>query len=579
MHTKNIIWLRTAFCTIATLLIAACNNRQQATLLPDKAIVSAAADNDSAISIYSRIDSLALHTEEDRARYNMVRLLVDVNNNNIGDNDSMTMTVEQYFNQSHNKAEVKAAALIAAGRAYEQTNDDEKAMPCYVHAAKLLEGSNQWALLYITYAHWGWLLKVEPPFVEATAKLRTAEKYAKMLGDNNRMARILGMQAWTMMFQYKFTDAHKLLDKAIAIAHNCNNSKWLSWLYKSKASAFEMEANHSQALHYCNLAIAAAKHPDKALYGIKGTCLIGLSMYDSARIYIERSRMDKRHYQKATYYSELSYLERSKGNFQAALHYKDMFCQYVDSQYEEDRNKQLAQVARRYNYAIIAAERDNLQLSNQRKTALVVALIGILCAIAAVFVYLHQRYRHRTENALRMKENLLQQTLSQMKAHNYELMKIQREAQDKEMELMESLSSKDEQIELLRQQQSELKLKMLSNNDVIHKIEQLPSMNEKKKITSARNIALTTEEQQNLIDSTNVCYDNFVNRLMKRFNDLSTDDVCLCCLLKLGVSAQDQGLLLNISDATLRTRKYRLKKKKMALSDEYETLNDFLDSF
>lgn len=578
MYTKNIIWLRTAFCAIAALLIAACGNRQRVASLSDEAIVAAATSSDSAQSIYSRTDSSALHTEEDHARYDVVKLLVGVNNKKESESDSIAMAVEKYFNDSHNKNEVKAAALIAAGRAFEQTGDDEKAMPCYVHAAKLLEDSHQWALLYIAYARWGWMLKVEPPFVEATAKLQIAEKYAKKLGDNNRMARVLGMQGWTMLFQHKYDEAHKLFDKAITIA-NSNDSPWLSWLYKSKASAFEMQANHSDALHYSNLAIAATKHPDKSLYGIKGTCFIGLGMYDSARVYIERGRLDNRYYEKATYYSELSDLERGKGNLLAALQYKDLFCQYVDSQYEEDRNKQLAQVARRYNYAIVAAERDNLQLANQRKTALVVALIGILCAIAAVFVYLHQRYRHRTESALRMKENLLQQTLSQMKAHNYELMKIQREAQDRQMELMASLSSKDEQIEQLRQQQSELKVKMLSNSDVIHKIEQLPSMNEKKKITSARNIALTSEEQQNLIDSTNVCYDNFASRLIEQFNDLSTDDVCLCCLLKLGVSAQDQGLLLNISDATLRTRKYRLKKKKMALSDEYETLNDFLGSF
>lgn len=578
MYTKNIIWLRTAFCAIAALLIAACGNRQRVASLSDEAIVAAATSSDSAQSIYSRTDSSALHTEEDHARYDVVKLLVGVNNKKESEIDSIAMAVEKYFNDNHNKNEVKAAALIAAGRAFEQTGDDEKAMPCYVHAAKLLEDSHQWALLYIAYARWGWMLKVEPPFVEATAKLQIAEKYAKKLGDNNRMARILGMQGWTMLFQHKYDEAHKLFDKAITIA-NSNDSPWLSWLYKSKASAFEMQANHSEALHYSNLAIAATKHPDKGLYGIKGTCFIGLGMYDSARVYIERGRLDNHYYEKATYYSELSDLERGKGNLLAALQYKELFCQYVDSQYEEDRNKQLAQVARRYNYAIVAAERDNLQLANQRKTALVVALIGILCAIAAVFVYLHQRYRHRTENALRIKENLLQQTLSQLKAHNYELMKTQREAQDRQMELMASLSSKDEQIEQLRQQQSELKVKMLSNSDVIHKIEQLPSMNEKKKITSARNIALTSEEQQNLIDSTNVCYDNFANRLIEQFNDLSTDDVCLCCLLKLGVSAQDQGLLLNISDATLRTRKYRLKKKKMALSDEYETLNDFLGSF
>ena len=328
MYPKNIIWLRTVFCAIIALLTAACDNRQRMASLSDEAIMAAATSNDSAQSIYSRTDSSALNTDEDHARYNVLKLLVDVNNKKDTESDSVAMTVEKYFNESNNKNEVKAAALIATGQAFEQTGDDEKAMPCYVHAAKLLEGSRQWTLLYIAYAHWGWLLKVEPPFVEATAKLQIAEKFAKKLGDNNRLAHILGMQGWTMLFQNKYDDAHKLLDKAITIAKN-NNSPWLSWLYKSKASAFEMQNNHSEALHYSNLAIAATKHPDKSIYGIKGTCFLGLGMYDSARIYIERGRLDNRYYEKATYYSELSELEKGKGNLLAALQYKDTSYMYV----------------------------------------------------------------------------------------------------------------------------------------------------------------------------------------------------------------------------------------------------------
>lgn len=130
MYPKNIIWLRTVFCAIIALLTAACDNRQRMASLSDEAIMAAATSNDSAQSLYSRTDSSALNTDEDHARYNVLKLLVDANNKKDTESDSVAMTVEKYFNESNNKNEVKAAALIATGQAFEQTGDDEKAMLC-----------------------------------------------------------------------------------------------------------------------------------------------------------------------------------------------------------------------------------------------------------------------------------------------------------------------------------------------------------------------------------------------------------------------------------------------------------------
>lgn len=93
MYPKNTIWLRTAFCAITALLIAACGNRQHVASLSDEAIVAAATSNDSAQSIYSRTDSSALHTEEDHARYNVMKLLVGVNNKKESENDSIALTM------------------------------------------------------------------------------------------------------------------------------------------------------------------------------------------------------------------------------------------------------------------------------------------------------------------------------------------------------------------------------------------------------------------------------------------------------------------------------------------------------
>lgn len=340
-----------------------------------------------------------------------------------------------------------------------------------------------------------------------------------------------------------------------------------------------MAGEHKLTLQYLERAIAASKTIDKGLLGMKGRCFIYLGRLDSARIYADSARMDKHYYEKATYYDELSMIAEHAGRFSEALEYRRRYEACVDSQYEEDRKLALAQAERRYNYTIVQTERDHYALDSQRKTALSVALAAVIVAVGIGALYIHQRYRRRTKDALRMKDDLLAQSLALVKERGLQLMQTKQEAQDKEMELLTSLNDKDEQLIELRQQQRGLKESILHTNDVIRKIEDIRRMNEAKKIASAKSIALSIEEMQNLIDATNLCYDNFVERLKHRFCELTTDDLCLCCLLKLGVGAQDQSLLLNTTDSTLRTRKYRLKKKKMQLNDDYGTLDDFMRSF
>lgn len=571
--TKRQVYI---FIIVTLAWLSACSKGDRLPELSDGHLTEAVLCKDSALAYYSQIDSMLAMTDDDRARYVMLKLLVGYYTNHRQTSDSLMMDVEEHFKNSRGLD--NTLSLICVGLAYEQMGEEGKALPCYVSAASQLDGTGHDRLSCVVYARWGWLLKTEPPYTESLVKLDKAEGFARSLQDTCRLSRILGMKGWCFLFSHRYDKAHQMFDDGIALsrAHRCDD---LAWLLKSKASAYEMQGNHLMALRFANEAIAHSDHEDRSLTGIKGTCFIGLGRYDSARIYIDKGRLDERYYQKASYYSEMAALEESQKHYEKALDNYKRYSLYVDSQYDEDRRLALAQSEKRYNYALVAADRDRYALENQRKTALLVALVAVMLSVAVGAFYIHQRYRRRVQDALRMKEKLLSQSLEQIKDRNYQLMKTKQEAQDKEMELMTTLTYKDEQLAQLRQQQRELKDTILHNNDVIMKIEALNKMNEKNKISSAQTIALTSDERQNLIESTNLCYDNFVDRLKLRFEDLSQDDICLCCLLKLGINAQDQSILLHTSDSTLRTRKYRLKKKKMQLTDDFETLDDFIKVF
>ncbi len=531
---------------------------------------------DSALRYAAMVDSTASVGGEMGARQAMLRIISDYWQGRKPDNDSLAKLVTDRFKDADDT--LKAMSLISAGFVNEQLGDEAKALPCYVEAAQLLKGSMQWGLLFTAYQRWGWLIKTEPPYKDALDKLDKADFYARKLGDYDKLSVTLGMKGWTLVFGNRMKKAQSVFDEALALAEEQGCSD-MSWLFKSKASVCEMQGDHKGALLYTDKAIACNPAPDETLWGIKGTVLIGLGQYDSARIYIERGRLDKHYYQKASYYQELAVLEEALGNYKKALDYNKKYVSYTDSQYVEDQRLALLQLEKRYNYDLVSAERDRYVMANERKTAVIIAIVSVAAVAMLFLAWLYKRYRRRTADALAMKERLFAQSLDQVKTLNYELMRTRQEAQDKELELMSNISRKNEQLDALRRRQRELKESIMHTNDVICKIEALKRMNEQKKIKSAQSIALDEGEMQSLIDSTNLCYDNFTDRLKTRFGDVSTGDICLCCLLKLGIGAQDQSLLLGISDSTLRTRKYRLKKKKMNLSDDFETLDEFIKVF
>ncbi|MCG8574697.1 MAG: hypothetical protein MI810_07420 [Flavobacteriales bacterium] len=69
----------------------------------------------------------------------------------------------------------------------------------------------------------------------------------------------------------------------------------------------------------------------------------------------------------------------------------------------------------------------------------------------------------------------------------------------------------------------------------------------------------------------------FLERLSQKFPGLTSRDLKYCCYLKMNMSTEDIKRLLSINSESVRTHKYRLKKK-MALSKD-QNLRNYLQSF
>ena len=67
---------------------------------------------------------------------------------------------------------------------------------------------------------------------------------------------------------------------------------------------------------------------------------------------------------------------------------------------------------------------------------------------------------------------------------------------------------------------------------------------------------------------------NFYSRLKSISPDISANDLKLCAMIKMNLSIKEMAGILNISPDSVKTARYRLRKKLQLLTED--NLNDFI---
>jgi DNA-binding CsgD family transcriptional regulator len=85
-------------------------------------------------------------------------------------------------------------------------------------------------------------------------------------------------------------------------------------------------------------------------------------------------------------------------------------------------------------------------------------------------------------------------------------------------------------------------------------------------------------EQNNSWDDFNLYFEsvnkNFYTRLKQIYPEISANDLKICALIKLNLSIKEMASILNISPDSVKTARYRLRKKLQMTADD--NLTDFI---
>lgn len=206
-------------------------------------------------------------------------------------------------------------------------------------------------------------------------------------------------------------------------------------------------------------------------------------------------------------------------------------------------------------------ELNRLKIDKQSREILLLSLGLGFILVAFLFYFLLQRRKRQTDRLLLDEKTIRLEQAGQLLNQTDQLLK------------------QTEELTHLREKESQLRESLFRRMKSFHKIPSLEEDSDEDSETTNHRIVLSTEDWEDIRKTVDKSYDNFTRRLLQSFPELSEKDVNFCCLVKIGVSIKDLSDIYCISRTSISRKKQRMKRDKLALPAEDETLDLFLSRF
>lgn len=266
--------------------------------------------------------------------------------------------------------------------------------------------------------------------------------------------------------------------------------------------------------------------------------------------------------------SQLLELSKQRHDFPQALAHREEMILVSDSMYSWDRQKAVKSMEMRF--AVNEKDRELELLKKEQKITLLTngllwGSIGILMLVSGVVILFLRRINRRDKLLLEAKEALIEATEAQK-----ELLAEQKRAKEQQMQM---------ELEFKESQLSAMTLQMLQKNELMqelkHQLENTKDIARDLKLDKIISKGLNHDKEWSdfnaYFESINK---NFFTRLKAAYPDISPNDRKICALIKLNLSIKEMAGILNISPDSVKTARYRLRKK-LQLNTE-DNLTEFI---
>ena len=339
---------------------------------------------------------------------------------------------------------------------------------------------------------------------------------------------------------------------AVAKIEIAAGNKELSWLFLNRALAIADSTENRQALVNVYL-------------GLSDWCLKFSNNKSEVEKNIVKANevampLTDRSFYLRTLDALIAY-KKLNGDFQSALQLHEKSSIVRDSLYSWEKQK----IQKNLEVQFDVSEKERLLKLAKRENEvarltnyLLWAVIGFVLIIAIGIIFFLRRNNERNKLLLKTKDALV--------------MAIEEQKHLREQQMQNELEFKESQLTAMTAQ-------MLQKNELMHELKS--KLDEDKNISVDSPLSKIINRGQNQdkdwsdfnthFESINK---NFYTRLKQSYPDISPNDLKICALIKLNLSIKEMAAILNISPDSVKTARYRLRKK-MQLNTE-DNLTDFI---
>lgn len=533
---------------------------------------------DSAWKILQHMPSISQLRKEEQALHALLFTQAQYKNYIPVKSDSLLRIAEAYYRTSSDSLH-KAWTLFYLAQYYRDSDEKEKALSYFQQANIASRNIENNQFKFLLNLHWAGLLTNEDAYEKGIEKYQTANRYAILLKDTLKQINLYGKWGWCCLLKEEDERADSLFNVGLTLSATTKDRIYDKYLLNRLSLTARERKDYKRALELVNRSLSLAKDSTELypLWGNKGKILLEMNQYDSAHFYLSKDTRDYDPYFKATHYLNWSIYEEKIKNLPKALEYSKRYAELLDTIYQERLDSKVANLQHKYDYSLIQSENKLLKIKRQRLYISLTAICMAVLTVAVIFFYKRREEKRKLAEQMRSKDDLMKEMRLQLQEKTIDLHAAQEKIIEKETALDKELSQREKMRSEYSSKEAAMRKEILRHSEIIRKMEQLNKMSQQDKIQS-RSVVLSDEEQDNLAEIVNICYNNFTDRLWKKFPTLTKADISLCCLIKIGISNSNMLYLLDTNKVALKKRKNRLKHDKMGM-DENDSLDEFIMEF
>lgn len=535
---------------VVSMILLSCHPRSEEPSVLTLADSLMSARPDSALHLLESTSLLDMKTLGDSAKYALLITQARDKNYVKHTTDSLIRLAVDYYDSAGDIL-LKTKAHYYLGRIYQDMENEPLTIREYLIAMSTVEKTNDYELTCILQGNLGYLYFQQGLYDKADSLYQRAEQLAIMHCDTNRLATALSKRGDICMLRNEksYTEAEQYLERALSLAKISKNESVEQIIVNSLSILYSYTGDSSKVISYSKRGISIQKDTAEhgSYYLLLGDAFYGKHQYDSAVVYLMKCLYSKRYYTRSMACMRLADIEKSRGNLDQALLWKDRYDAYKDSALHRECLGDIIASEKDTKMHLYARENKRFVQKYQNYIYLfctVIVLLGIY------FIYRRRKHQKIVCSLEDEKELLIQNASEQIEEKEAKLKR-----KESEIALLQMLIGECEgdrirahllksELEIQLEARQKLFRSIMLGSEIYKRLVEVINQN-KRTIVTTEKIILDESDWVNFIAEVDRISGGFTSRLKNQYELLNEDDVRFCCLVKIGLNYPRIALVLN----------------------------------